>query len=73
MHGSGELARSLQAEGLVDAYHLLIFPVVLGRGRRLFAGGVPPAGLRLADSRTSGSGVLLLTYEYAGAPAFGSV
>lgn len=73
VHGSGSLARSLIGHGLIDAYHLLIFPVVLGRGQRLFADGVPPTGLRLVDSRTSGSGVMLLTYEYTGAPAFGSV
>jgi dihydrofolate reductase len=70
VHGSGVLARSLMAEGLVDAYHLLLFPVVLGHGRRLFADGVPPAGLRLLDSRTSATGVTMQTYENAGAPAF---
>jgi dihydrofolate reductase len=72
VHGSGKLAHSLMAENLIDTYHLLIFPVVLGRGQRLFADGVPPAGLRLADSRTSGSGVTMQTYENAGAPAFGT-
>jgi dihydrofolate reductase len=73
VHGSGLLARSLMAEGLVDAFHLLIFPVVLGQGRRLFADGLPPVGLRLVDSRTSGSGVAMHTYEYAGAPALRSI
>ncbi|MCI4064150.1 dihydrofolate reductase family protein [Micromonospora sp. R77] len=73
VHGSGRLAQSLMREGLIDAYHLMIFPVVLGRGRRLFADGLPPTGLRLADSRASGSGVTMLTYENAGAAAFGSV
>lgn len=72
VHGSGALARSLMHEELIDTYHLLIFPVVLGRGQRLFSDGVPPAGVRLVDSRTSGSGVIMLTYEAAGAPAFGS-
>jgi dihydrofolate reductase len=73
VHGSGALVASLMREGLIDTYRLLVFPVVLGRGRRLFADGVPPAGLRLTDSRTSGSGVLMLTYESAGAPEFGTV
>lgn len=73
MHGSGALAHSLMAEGLIDAYHLLVFPVVLGRGRRLFADGVPPAGLRLVDSRASGRGVVMLTYDSAGGPVFGAV
>jgi dihydrofolate reductase len=73
VHGSGRLARSLMREGLIDTYRMLIFPVVLGRGERLFADGVPPTGLRLTDSRTSGTGVTMLTYDNAGAPAFGSV
>lgn len=42
VHGSGRLAGSLMRENLIDAYHLMIFPVVLGAGRRLFADGVPP-------------------------------
>jgi dihydrofolate reductase len=73
VHGSGALAQSLMAAGLVDAYHLLVFPVVLGRGLRLFADGVPPAGLRLVDSRSSGSGVMMLAYESTGGPALGSI
>ncbi|MEW2382165.1 dihydrofolate reductase family protein [Micromonospora sp. NPDC047707] len=73
VHGSGALAQSLMREGLIDTYRLLIFPVVLGRGRRLFADAVPPAGLWLTDSRTSGSGVTMLTYDHAGAPEFGTV
>jgi dihydrofolate reductase len=73
VHGSGVLVRSLLAEGLVDAHHVLLFPVLLGDGRRLFVDGVPPARWRLTDSRTSGSGVTMQTYESAGAPAFGTV
>ncbi|MFC7548131.1 dihydrofolate reductase family protein [Plantactinospora sp. GCM10030261] len=73
IHGSSALARSLMADGLIDAYHLLVFPVVLGRGRRLFADGVPPAGLKLVDNRTTGSGVALMTYENAGAPVLGTI
>ncbi len=73
VHGSGALAHSLMAEGLIDVYRTLVFPVVLGRGLRLFAEGAPPAGLRLTDHRTSRTGVTMLTYESAGAPAFGSM
>ncbi|WP_433283054.1 dihydrofolate reductase family protein [Micromonospora sp. CA-244673] len=73
VHGSGALARSLMREGLIDTYQLLVFPVVLGRGQRLFADGVPPAGLRLTGTRTSGTGVTMLTYDGTGAPAFGNV
>ncbi|GAB3334644.1 dihydrofolate reductase family protein [Micromonospora halotolerans] len=73
VHGSGALARSLMREGLIDTYQLLVFPVVLGRGQRLFADGVPPAGLRLTGTRASGTGVTLLTYDSTGAPTFGNV
>lgn len=73
VHGSGALARWLMREGLIDTYQLLVFPVVLGRGQRLFADGVPPAGLRLTGTRTSGTGVTMLTYDSAGAPNFGTV
>jgi dihydrofolate reductase len=58
---------------LIEAYRLVIFPVVLGRGQRLFADGAPPAAMRLVDTRSTGNGVVMHTYEAAGAPAFGSV
>ncbi|MFE9954079.1 dihydrofolate reductase family protein [Micromonospora sp. NPDC005299] len=73
VHGSGALARSLMREGLIDTYQLLVFPVVLGRGQRLFADAVPPAGLRLTGTRTSGTGVTMLTYDGTGAPTFGNL
>ena len=73
IHGSGALARSLMPHGLIDACRLIVFPVVLGRGQRLFADGVPPAAMHLADTRTTGRGVVMHTYETAGQPAFGSV
>jgi dihydrofolate reductase len=73
IHGSGSLARHLMGHGLIDAYRLVTFPVVLGRGQRLFAVGVPPAALRLTDTRTTSRGVVMHTYEAEGEPAFGSV
>jgi dihydrofolate reductase len=73
IHGSGALARSLMPHGLIDAYRLVVFPVVLGRGQRLFGGGAPPATMRLTDIRSTPRGVVMHTYEAAGAPAFGSV
>jgi dihydrofolate reductase len=73
IHGSGALARSLMPHGLIDAYRLVIFPVVLGRGQRLFADGTPPATMRLTEVRSTARGVVMHTYEAAGAPAFGSV
>jgi len=73
IHGSGSLARYLMGHGLIDAYRLITFPVVLGRGQRLFADGVPPSAQRLADTRTTSRGIVMHTYEAAGEPAFGSV
>ncbi len=73
IHGSGALARSLMRQDLIDAYRLVVFPVVLGRGQRLFADGVRPATMRLAGTRTTGRGVVMHTYEAAGRPTFGSV
>jgi dihydrofolate reductase len=73
VHGSGALVRYLAAEGLVDAYNLVIFPVVLGRGQRLFADGAPPSAMRLAGTRATGRGIVMHTYESAGPLSFGSV
>lgn len=61
--GSGALVRSLMGHGLVDRFLLMIHPLVLGEGLRLFDGGVPPAKLRLVDHSTTDSGVLVATYE----------
>ena len=73
IHGSGALARSLKPHGLIDAYRLVIFPVVLGRGQRLFADGTPPSALRLAATRATKGGIVKHTYESAGPLSFGSV
>jgi dihydrofolate reductase len=62
--GSGVLIGSLMAADLIDAYLLMIAPLVLGAGRRLFAGGAS-ATLRLIESSTTSKGVLLATYEPA--------
>jgi dihydrofolate reductase len=61
--GSMTLVRDLVAEGLVDEYRLFVYPVVVGRGRRLFedATGVPT--LRLVETRPFGSGIVLLRYR----------
>jgi dihydrofolate reductase len=73
VHGSAALVHYLTEHGLIDAYRVITFPVVLGRGKRLFADGVPPTGLRLTDSQATGSGVVMHTYETEGRPSFGSV
>ncbi len=62
--GSGVLIGSLMAADLIDEYLLMIHPVVLGSGRRLFPGGTQ-ASLRLLDSITTSTGVLMATYESA--------
>lgn len=62
--GSGELIGSLMAADLIDEYLLMIAPVVLGAGRRLFAGSTH-ASLRLVESITTPTGVVLATYERA--------
>jgi dihydrofolate reductase len=61
--GSGELTRSLMARNLVDTFMLLIHPLVLGSGRRLFDDGVPHSALKLVDSQTTTTGVIVATYE----------
>ncbi|WP_433280386.1 dihydrofolate reductase family protein [Micromonospora sp. CA-244673] len=63
--GSGALVRSLRRHGLVDAYVLLVHPVVLGGGRRLFDPGDEPGALRLTDSVTTTTGVVIARYEPA--------
>lgn len=61
--GSGELVRSLMGSDLIDGYTLLIHPLVLGTGQRLFAEGGPPADLGLVGSKTTGTGVVVATYR----------
>ncbi|MGE5777067.1 MAG: dihydrofolate reductase family protein [Chloroflexota bacterium] len=61
--GSGKLAQTLMKDNLVDEYVLWINPIVLGSGKRLFDNGVIPNNLKLVDSKTTGSGVLVLTYQ----------
>ena len=63
--GSGELIRSLRPDGLIDEYLLMIHPLVLGSGRRLFEPGDSASELRLLDSAATASGVVLATYQPA--------
>jgi dihydrofolate reductase len=63
--GSGVLIQSLMGYGLVDRYVLLIHPLVLGSGRRLFTDPGAFATLRLVGSKTTSSGVAISTYEPA--------
>jgi dihydrofolate reductase len=72
IHGSGGLAQSLMKHDLIDTLNLLVFPVVLGKGRRFFADGAVPTAFRHAASRTTGTGVAIHTYELEGRPQYGT-
>jgi dihydrofolate reductase len=67
--GSGELVGSLMRANLVDEYVLLIHPLVLGSGRRLFIDSGASAALRLIDTKTTTTGVVIATYQPAQPPA----
>jgi len=67
VNGSAQLVDTLIAHDLVDEYRLMVFPVVLGKGRRLFGEGRDPTALKLVESKPVGpEGVLILTYEPRG-------
>ena len=63
--GSGTLVRSLLREDLLDELRLMVHPVVLGRGKRLFEEGGEQKALKLVDSKTFSTGVVYLTYQPA--------
>jgi dihydrofolate reductase len=67
VHGSAQLAQALIEQGLVDELRLMVFPVVLGSGKRLFGETSDKKALRLTDSRTVGDGVAIQVYEPAAA------
>ncbi len=64
--GSGALVRSLLRDGLLDELRLMVYPVVLGGGKRLIEDGGDRKALELVDSKTFGTGVVYLTYQLAG-------
>jgi dihydrofolate reductase len=70
--GSANLIQTLQAAALIDEYNVWTFPVVIGRGKRLFEASTKPSVLRLVHSQTSTSGVVMSTYVSAGDIALGS-
>ena len=72
VHGSGALAHTLIDHDLIDEYRLLFFPLHLGTGKKLFRDGARAAALRLTSTRTTGSGVVIATYEPAGPVRYGS-
>ncbi|MFN2519709.1 MAG: dihydrofolate reductase family protein [Candidatus Limnocylindria bacterium] len=72
VHGSGNLIQTLMQHDLVDEYSLWTFPVLLGSGKRLFAKGTMPGGLKVIETRTSSTGVIMTRYERAGDIAYGT-
>lgn len=64
--GSGDLVQTLMQHDLIDEYRLMVHPIVLGNGRRLFRDGSVTTALRLVDTKTTGTGVVILTYRPAG-------
>ncbi len=65
IYGSGELVETLTQHKLIDEYRLMIHPILLGRGKRLFEDGSDRSGLTLTDSRATEKGVVTLIYQYA--------
>src|SRR5262245_29023733 len=71
LHGSAQLVQTLNRHQLVDEYRLLVFPVVLGTGKRLFGDDTVPTAFRTVENRTTGTGAVALTLRAAGTPPRG--
>jgi dihydrofolate reductase len=67
VQGSSVLLQTLWQNGLVDEFSVLIFPLVLGRGKRLFGDGVVPGDLKLVQAKSYPTGVIVATYQPDGA------
>lgn len=72
VYGSGDLLQTLLKHDLVDELWLKIYPLTLGRGKRLFADGAIPAAFKVTESRVTPSGVIIVNYARAGAVETGS-
>ncbi len=73
VHGSGNLIQTLLAEQLIDRMHVWLFPVTIGQGKRLFAEGTLAQGLKLVETKTASTGVIIATYEPAGELKTGTI
>ncbi|MHA2858489.1 dihydrofolate reductase family protein [Paenibacillus lautus] len=71
--GSGDLVQTLIKHDLVDVFWLMIYPITLGSGKRLFAGGTTPAAFKVTESKVAPNGVIVVNYERAGAITTGSL
>jgi dihydrofolate reductase len=72
VHGSANLIQTLLKHDLVDEWWLKIFPITLGKGKRLFAEGTIPAAFPLREAKASPRGVIVVSYERAGEVQTGS-
>ena len=72
VHGSGQLAQTLIDAALIDEYWLYYYPVHLGTGKKLFRDGGPARSLKLLDSRTTSTGIIIAHYEPDGPARYGS-
>ena len=72
VHGSANLIQTLLEHDLVDEFRLMIFPITLGGGKKLFADGTQPLAFKLVKSATSSTGVIMAVYEKAGAVQIGT-
>jgi dihydrofolate reductase len=72
VHGSADLLQTLLKYQLIDELRVWTFPVLLGTGKRLFGDGTQPGGLKLVSSAISSTGVVIATYQPAGAIPYGS-
>ncbi|MCV4231107.1 dihydrofolate reductase family protein [Virgibacillus sp. LDC1] len=71
--GSGDLIQTLIKHDLVDVFWLMIYPITLGSGKRLFADGATPAAFKVTESKVAPNGVIVVNYERAGAITTGSL
>lgn len=70
--GSSDLIQTLIADDLVDEFRLIIYPVILGKGKRLFGDGTVPTAFELVSSSTTSKGATIAVYRRSGKPEFGS-
>ncbi|MRR28964.1 dihydrofolate reductase, partial [bacterium] len=71
--GSGDFLQTLINLDLVDAFFLMVYPITLGKGKRLFADGTIPAAFKVTESIVAPNGVIVVNYERAGAVTTGNV
>jgi dihydrofolate reductase len=72
VHGSAGLIQTLIAHDLADELNVLVYPLILGKGKRLFETGAVPTAFELVRSRVTGKGVVIGTYRRVGRPTYGS-